>query len=40
MPKESLFSILSRSPWWLSVLIAAVMFAGVRLFLKGLGLWN
>ena len=33
MPKESLFSILSRSPWWLSVLIAAVMFAGVRLFL-------
>mgnify|MGYP001570922782 FL=1 len=33
MAKESLFSILSRSPWWLSVLIAAVMFAGVRLFL-------
>ncbi len=33
MPKESLFSILSRSPWWLSVLIAAVMFALVRLFL-------
>jgi len=33
MPKESLFSILSRSPWWLSVMIAAVMFALVRLFL-------
>jgi len=33
MAKESLFSILSRSPWWLSVLIAAVMFAGVRLIL-------
>jgi restriction system protein len=33
MAKESLFSILSRSPWWLSVLIAAAMFALVRLFL-------
>lgn len=33
MPKESLFSILSRSPWWLSVMIAAAMFALVRLFL-------
>ena len=33
MQKESLFSILSRSPWWLSLLIAAVMFALVRLFL-------
>lgn len=33
MAKESLFSILSRSPWWLSVMIAAVMFALVRLFL-------
>lgn len=33
MPKETLFSILSRSPWWLSVLIAAAMFALVRLFL-------
>ena len=33
MAKESLFSILSRSPWWLSVMIAAVIFALVRLFL-------
>ncbi len=33
MPKESLFTILSRSPWWLSVILAAVMFALVRLFL-------
>jgi len=33
MPKESLFSILSRSPWWLSVMIAAAIFALVRMFL-------
>lgn len=33
MPKKTLFSILSRSPWWLSVVIAAAMFAVVRLFL-------
>ena len=33
MQKESLFSLLSRSPWWLSVLIAAAMFALVRLVL-------
>lgn len=33
MAKESLFSILLRSPWWLSLLIAAAMFALVRLFL-------
>ena len=33
MPKETLFSILSRSPWWLSVMIAAVLFAGTRLLL-------
>ena len=33
MAKKTLFSILSRSPWWLSVVIAAAMFAVVRLFL-------
>jgi len=33
MAKETLFSILSRSPWWMSVLIAAALFALVRLFL-------
>lgn len=33
MTKESLFSILVRSPWWLSLIIAAAMFALVRLFL-------
>ena len=33
MPKETLFSILSRSPWWLSAMIAAVLFAGTRLLL-------
>ena len=33
MAKETLFAILSRSPWWLSILIAAAMFAAVRLFL-------
>lgn len=33
MAKDSLFSILSRAPWWLSVVIGAVLFAGIRLFL-------
>lgn len=33
MAKRSLFSILSRSPWWLSVLIAAALFMAVRLFM-------
>jgi len=33
MAKETLFSILSRSPWWLSAIIAAALFAAVRLFL-------
>jgi restriction system protein len=32
MAKRSLFAILSRSPWWLSVLIAAALFMVVRLF--------
>ena len=33
MAKETLFSILSRAPWWVSVAAAAAMFAVVRLFL-------
>ncbi len=33
MSKETLFSILMRSPWWMSVLLAAALFAGVRLVL-------
>jgi restriction system protein len=32
LPRNSLFAILLRSPWWLSLLIAFGMFAGVRLF--------
>jgi restriction system protein len=31
--KRSLFAILSRSPWWLSVLIAAGVFMAVRQFM-------
>ena len=31
--KRSLFNILSRSPWWLSVLIAAAVFMAVRQFM-------
>jgi restriction system protein len=33
MPRETLFQLLSRSPWWVSVLIAGALFALVRLFL-------
>ena len=33
MAKRSLFAILSRSPWWLSVLIAAALFMVVRQFM-------
>jgi len=33
MAKESLFAILSRSPWWLSVIAAVALFAVMRLFL-------
>jgi restriction system protein len=33
MAKRSLFAILSRSPWWLSVLIAAALFMAVRQFI-------
>jgi restriction system protein len=31
--KRTLFAILSRSPWWLSVLIAAAVFMAVRQFM-------
>lgn len=31
--KRSLFAILSRSPWWLSVLLAAALFMAVRQFM-------
>ncbi|MGH8724168.1 MAG: restriction endonuclease [Burkholderiales bacterium] len=33
LPRNSLFAILLRSRWWVSVLAAAAMFALVRLFL-------
>ena len=33
MAKRNLFTILSNSPWWLSVLAAAVVFMLVRLFM-------
>ena len=33
MNKNSLFAVLSRSPWWVSFLIAAGMFMAVRQFL-------
>ncbi len=33
MAKDSLFSILSRAPWWVSIAIAAGLFAVARLFL-------
>ena len=33
MSKDSLFSILTRAPWWVSVVAAAALFAAVRLFL-------
>lgn len=31
--KDSLFAVLSRSPWWISLLIAAALFFGIRVFL-------
>lgn len=34
--KNSLFAILTRQPWWVSVLIAAALFASTRLFLPDL----
>ena len=33
MNKNSLFAILSRSPWWVSFLIAAGLFMAIRQFL-------
>lgn len=36
MAKRSLFSILSEQPWWVSLLVAAVLFAVVQLVLPPL----
>jgi restriction system protein len=36
MAKQTLFAILSRSPWWLSIIVAAVLFAVLQLFLPDL----
>jgi len=33
MSKDSLFSMLTRAPWWVSVVIAAALFAAIRLLL-------
>jgi restriction system protein len=32
LPRNSLFAILLRSPWWASILLAAVVFGAVRIF--------
>ncbi|HEV7823149.1 MAG TPA: restriction endonuclease [Burkholderiales bacterium] len=34
--KESLFAVLSRQPWWLSVLVAGALFGSAQLFLPGM----
>jgi len=36
MKKESLFGFLSRSPWWMSLLIAAVLFGALQSFAPAL----
>jgi restriction system protein len=36
MANQTLFSLLARSPWWLSLVIAAALFFGVRLILPDL----
>ncbi len=36
MKKQSLFGILSRSPWWVSLLIAVVLFGALSAFLPAL----
>lgn len=36
MAKRSLFSILSEQPWWVSLLVAMALFAGVQLILPPL----
>lgn len=39
MAKRSLFSILSEQPWWVSLLVAAALFAIVQLFLPQVALF-
>jgi len=34
MARKTLFSVLSRAPWWISVAAAAALFASVRVFLQ------
>lgn len=34
--KESLFAVLSRQPWWLSILVAAALFGSAQLFLPAM----
>jgi restriction system protein len=34
MHKDSLFAVLLRSPWWVSLLVAIALAAGLRLFLS------
>lgn len=34
--KESLFALLSRQPWWLSVLVAGALFGSAQLFLPAM----
>src|SRR3954469_4833869 len=34
--KESLFAVLSRQPWWLSVLVAGALFGSAQIFLPGM----
>jgi restriction system protein len=36
MPRETLFQLLSRSPWWVSELVACALFALVQLFLPAI----
>ena len=36
MAQNSLFAILLRSPWWVSFVVAAAVFGGLRLVLPGL----
>jgi restriction system protein len=40
LPRNSLFMILSRSPWWISALIAVGSFAALRLLIpQGMALF-
>jgi len=34
--KESLFAVLSRQPWWLSVVVAAALFGSAQVFLPAM----